>query len=129
MVHGGLRRAPGQAVRPGGVLPILDHIQVEATQVIGAKIVQLLVNLVKLVRLVGLRQFLLQLGSAIDSPAIQGQHVVKIQGIRCRVKAIEIGQQEAGRIANTAVRIRRALEYLVTHGEFTAVIGSGHPQA
>ena len=129
MVHGGLRRTPGQAVGPGGVLSILDHIQVEAAQVVGTEVMQLLVDLVKLISVITLRQFLLHHSRAIHRPAIQRQHVIKCQRIANRVEAIEIRQQETRGIADATIGIRGAFENFVTDRELAAIVCSGHPQA
>ena len=128
-VHGGLGGTAGHAVGPGGVLAVLDHIQVEAAQVHGAEVMQLLVDLVELEAVVGGYQLGLQQGGAIHRPAIQRQQVGKRQLLRGRIETIQVGQQEARGIANPSVGVSGALEDLVADHQLAAVIGGRYPQA
>src|SRR5690606_14492007 len=60
VIHRGLRRPARQAVRPRGVKPILDDIEVESTHVKSAEVMHLLVDVQELVTVISLSQFGLQ---------------------------------------------------------------------
>ena len=129
MVHGGLGGAPRLAVSSGGVLAVLDHVEVETAEIAGAEIVQFLVHLVELVAVIGLGQFALQRGCPVHGPAIQRQHLAEGQRIHRRIKPVQVGQQEAGGIANAAIGIRRAPEDFIADHQLAAIVGGRYPQA
>ena len=45
-----------------------------------------------------------------------------------RIKAIEIGEQEAGGVPHPSVGIGHPLENFVGHAHFGAIVGRRHPQ-
>ncbi len=90
-----LGAASGHRVHLGGVLAILDHIQIETAQFPGTEAMHLLIDVEEAVFLVGTLDARLQLAGAIHHPAIQRQHVIEGQGIALGVEAVEVGQQEA----------------------------------
>ena len=129
VVHGGLAGAPGPAVGRGGVLAVLDDVQVEAAQVHHAEVVDLLVDEVELVVPVGGDDFLLELVGAIHDPAVQFEHVRPRDLVDRWIEAIEVGEQEAGGIADAPVGVGGALEDLVGDAHLAAIVGGRDPEA
>ena len=68
-----------QAVVGCGVKPVFDDIQVKRAHVHGAEMMDFLVNLQKLVIVIGRFHLLLQSGRAVHSPAIQRQQILRIK--------------------------------------------------
>ena len=90
MVNCRLRRSSGPRVLLTGILPILDDIQVETTHIGDTKIVQFLVDGMKMVAVIGGEDIPLGTGSSPHSPAIQLQHILDRQQIPSRIETVEI---------------------------------------
>src|SRR5690554_6363663 len=128
VVEGCLGAAQRPGVTLGGVLAILDHVQVEAAQLPGAEAVDLLVDVEEAILLVGGLDARLQLGGAVHHPLVQGQHLAEGHGVAARLEAVEVGQQEARGVADAAVDVGGALQDLVGDRHLVAVVGGGNPQ-
>ena len=128
MIDRGLTGTARQAVFCGGVLPVLDDIEVKTTHLGTTEVVDLLVDQVELITLVGVLNLLLQLPCTIHCPAIKLDHLLRCNTIGDRIEAVEIGQQETVGIADAAIGIRSALEDLIGDRHLTTVIGGRHPQ-
>ena len=125
----GLAGAPGDAVGAGGVLAVLDDVQVEPAQLLYAEVVHLGIDVPEAVLAVRLFDLALQEQGTIDRPAIQGQHFLGRQQISGRIETVQVGQQEARGIADPPVGIGAALENLLGYRDLARVIGRGYPQA
>ena len=124
-----LCRASRYTVLLRGVLPVLDDIQIETAHINGAEIMQLLVNDMEVVIPVGGNDLLLQLLRTRHGPAVQGQHLIAAKHVPGRIEAVQVGEQEAHRVANTAVGVGRAFQDFIRYGNFCAVVRTGNPQA
>ncbi len=129
MVNGGLRGTAWVAVGTAGVDAILDDIEIEATQLIDAEVVQFLVDGVQAVLLVQTDDLILQGRGAIHDPAVEPHHVALGDGVLRRVETVEVRQHEARRVADATVGIGGALEDLVGNAHLAAEIRCRHPQA
>ena len=129
MEQRGLAGATRHAVSGGGVLTVLDDIEVETAQLLHAEVVHLLVYVPEAVAVVGFFDFALQQQGAIYGPTIQRQHVFRWQQVLRRVEAAEIGEQEARGVADTPVGIGAALQDDLRHRHLAGIVSRRHPQA
>ena len=90
MIQRGLCRAPRRALRPGGVEPIFDDVQVEAAELHHAEIMNLLIDLVKLVISIGCHDVVLQVKGLRDHPLIDCHQVIEWHGVRFRIETVQI---------------------------------------
>ena len=86
-----------------------------------------LIDAVEFVTLIGLLNLLLQRAGTFQCPAIQAQHLFRIEQVFFRIEPGEIGKQEAGCITQAAIGLRCAFQNLVRHIHFAAVVCRGHP--
>src|SRR5476651_35004 len=128
VIQRGLRRTACLAVGAGGVLAVLDDIEVETTQLLHAEVVDLRVHVPETVFAVAFLQLTLQQQSTVHSPAVQGEHVLGRQDVGGRVETGQVRQQEACGITDTAVGIGATGQDLVRHGDFARVISRRYPQ-
>ena len=112
-----------------GVLAIFNNIEINTTEITGAKIVDFLVDAVEIIALVSAVNFSLQLRGAANHPAIEGQQFVAGNTVCSGIKTIKIRQHKANGIADAAVGISSATQDLIGHRHFTTEIRRGHPQA
>ena len=82
MKHGGLGRTAAAAVRRHGVHSVLENIKIETAHIHDAKLMQLLINKMKLELLIGFKHFFLQVVCPLQRPLIQRQHIFYRHGIR-----------------------------------------------
>src|SRR5471032_91288 len=128
VIQRGLRRTACLAVGAGGVLAVLDDIEVETTQLLHAEVVDIRVHVPETVFAVAFLQLTLQQQSTVHSPAVQGEHVLVRQDVGGRVETGQVRQQEACGITDTAVGIGATGQDLVRHGDFARVISRRYPQ-
>mmetsp|Transcript_70457 Transcript_70457/g.166067 ORF Transcript_70457/g.166067 Transcript_70457/m.166067 type:complete len:326 (+) Transcript_70457:628-1605(+) len=125
----GLGRAAGQALGRRGVEAVLQHVEVEGAEVLGAIDLQLGHHRVELVALEVGQDLGLQLGRAGQRIAVHLQQLGGGDGVRRRVEVAGVGEQEAQRVADAAVAVDDAGEDLVVQAQVTGVVGRGRPQA
>ena len=113
MVQRSLAGTPRQTVGAGGVLAVLDDVQIEATQLLHAEVVHLLVNVPEPVGGVSLLDLALQQQRTVDGPAIQRNQLIIRHHVLRRVETVEIREQEARGVADTPVGIGAALQDLL----------------
>src|SRR5471032_1719353 len=128
VVQRGLRRTAGLAVGAGGVLAVLDDVEVETTQLLHAEVVDLGVDVPEAVFAVVLLQLALQQQGTVHGPTVQRQHFFGRQDVGGRVETGQVRQQEARGVTDTPVSVRTALQDLVGNRHFAGVIGRSHPQ-
>uniref|UniRef100_A0A0N5A5U6 NAD-specific glutamate dehydrogenase n=1 Tax=Parastrongyloides trichosuri TaxID=131310 RepID=A0A0N5A5U6_PARTI len=129
VVQRGLARAARDTVGAGGVLAVLDDVEVETAQLLHAEVVDLGVDVPEAVLAVVLFQLALQQQGTVDRPAVQRQHVVGRQQVAGRVEAGQVGEQEARGVADAPVGVGTALQDLVGNRHLAGVVGGRYPQA
>src|SRR5450830_559352 len=129
MEQRGLAGTPGLAVGAGGVLAVLDDVEVETAQLLHAEVVHLGVDVPETVFAVVQFQFPLQQQRAVHGPTVQGEHLVGRQQVGGRVEAAQVGEQETRGVADPPVGVGAALQDLVGDRHLARVIGRGDPQA
>ncbi|MNC39861.1 hypothetical protein D3C75_885410 [compost metagenome] len=128
MIEGGLAGATGQAVSLGGVLTILDDIQIEGAHLDGAELHQLLGHAVEVVLVERRHDLGLYRFGTTYGPAIHHYHVGRRHHVGRRIEAVQVGQQEAGGVADATIGVGRALEDLVGDSHLAGVVGARYPQ-
>ncbi len=123
VVQRGLRRASGARIGGRGVQAILQHVQIEAAQVLGAEHLQLGDHRVELVDVVMREDLALQFGRARERVAIDLQPFVDRYRMPSMVVVGQIGEQKAQGVADTAIAFRHALEDFVGDRQFARVVG------
>ena len=121
--------AAGRALGRLAVHAVLDHIQVEAGQVRGAELDEVLehqVELVPFVRLAASRQHPVQ---AVQGPAVQQVRVVRLWVLAVRRVAAQVAHEEAHRVAQLAVRLAQLAQDRLGEGHVVAVVHVGGPEA
>src|SRR5450830_1423977 len=129
VIQRGLRRAARLAVGAGGVLAVLDDVEVETAQLLHAEVVNLRIDIPEAVFTVVLLQLALQQQSTVHGPTVQGEHFLGRQDVGGRVETGQVRQHEACGITDTTVGIGAALQDLLRHGHLARIIGRGDPQA
>ncbi len=89
---------------------------------------QLLVDQVELVRVVGVDDLALQPRAAIHHPAIERQQLCTRESMHCRVETRQVREQETRRVADASIRVGSAPEDLVGDGHLGTVVGGSDPQ-
>ena len=112
-----------------GVEPVLQHVEVEATQVLRAEQLQLGDHGVEFVRLVVRQHIGLKLGGARQQPAVDFQQIALGHGVLHGVEIAGVGQQKAQRVADAAVGVDDARHDLVVARDVARIVAGGHPQA
>ncbi len=95
MKHCSLRGTPCATVGLGGVLAVLDDVEIEASEIHYAEVVHALIDLVELVTVVGRDDLSLNVFGPLEQPTVQRQHVGRLERMLDRVKSREVGEQEA----------------------------------
>ena len=128
MIQRGLAGATRQTVRTGGVLAVLDDVEVEAAKFLHAEVVHLLVDVPETVGGVSLLDLALQQQRTVDRPAVQRDQLIIRHHVLRRVEAVEVGEQEACGVADTPVGIGAALQDLLGYRHLAGIVGGRHPQ-
>ncbi len=127
VVQRGLAGAARQAVGTGGVLAILDDVEVETAQFLHTEVVHLLINVPEAVGAVGFLDLPLQQQGTIDGPAIQRNQLFRWDLMPSRIEPVQVTQQETRGVANTAIGVRAALEDDLGDGHLAGIVRGGHP--
>nr|GEU28492.1 hypothetical protein [Tanacetum cinerariifolium] len=125
----GLRRAARRRIHGRRVQAVLEDVEVEAAQVFRAVVLDLRVHGLEFILRVVLGDFFLQRGHVGQRVAVDFQHLLDRHGVLRMVEVRRIGQQEAQRVADAAIRFRHALEDLVGDRQLARVVGGRDPQA
>ena len=128
VIQSGLRRAPRSAVRPGGVEPIFDDIEIETAEFDHAEVMNLLIDLVKLVIAIGRHDVVLQAKGLGDHPLIDGHQVIERYCMPLRIEAVQVAQEKAQRVAHAPIGIADPLEDLLRDAHLVGVVGRRDPQ-
>ena len=128
MEHRSLAGTPRQAVGLGGVLAVLDHVEVETAHVGDTEVEQLLIDQVEVVLLIGLDDLLLQGMRPADRPLVERDHLFARDQIPGRVEPLQIGEQKTCGVAYPPIGIGGALEDLVRDRHLGPIVGRRHPQ-
>ena len=113
VVQRGLRRTAGLAVGAGGVLAVLDDVEVETAQLLHAEVVDLGVDVPEAVFAVVFLQLALQQQGAVHGPTVQREHFFGRQDVGGRVEVGQVGEQEAQRVADAPVGVDARAQDLV----------------
>ena len=127
-MHGGLGRSPRQAVGAGGVLPVLDDVEIETAQFDHAEMMHFLIDRQEIVFVVLLDHLGPQSFGAAHDPVIERDHPRGIDQVVVRMKAVQIGKHETRGIADAPVGVGDLAENLLGNRHFAAIIGGGDPQ-
>ena len=126
--HGlGAPTPPGR--RRVAVGAVLDDVEVDVGELGHHIVVQGAVHAVETVLRVGLLHLGVDLAHAGKRAGIHGQQLFHGDGVRRRVEVVELGEQEAERVAEAAVGVARALEDLVVDSHVGRGVDRRHPQA
>src|SRR5690606_11766464 len=99
-----------------------NDIQIKTTQLLHTEIVHFLVDVMEAILFVGLRYFILQTCRRINHPTIELDHLLSRHAVCGWIKTVQIRQQEARSITDTAVRISATLQNSVRYSHFARVI-------
>ncbi len=108
-----LRRAPRRGIGAAGVEPVLEDVEVERAEVLGAERLQLLRHEVELVAVVVRRQLVLQPRGERDGVPVDLDPLGNRQRVARGVEVGEVREQEAQRVADAPVALDDALQDLV----------------
>ncbi len=126
--HGRLGRAPQGGLPPGAVGAVLDDVEIEGAEVDGEEIEQGVDDRVVLVVLVGLADAPPDLFRPVEDPAVEVEELARGNGVRGRVKAVEVAEEEAPGVADLAVGLDEALLDLLAEAGVLLVVQHGHPE-
>ena len=124
-----LRRTPRQRIRPGGVEPVLQDIEIASAQIHHTVVVQLLIDAVQFAPAVGLGQRLLHGLGLAQRGGIARQQRLRRERMLRGIEIVQVAKQEAQGIANSTIGLGDALEQIVGNRNLARVVGAGHPQA
>ncbi len=108
---------------------ILDHVQIEAAHVYRAETQDLVIRHVELEATVRLHAAAGQLGRAGQSPPVQQLELAHGEQVPVGPKAIQVTQQEPGRVADAPVGVRQLLEDGIGDPDVLPVVRRGHQKA
>ena len=109
MIQSTLCRATCERILLSCVLAIFDDIKIKTTKIIGTKIKYLLHYMMEVVIIILGNDKSLQLSCFTNDPAIQCQHIARLNQIIFWLKPLHISQHKTHRIANTAVTVSTTL--------------------
>src|SRR5436190_10404189 len=131
-VHDHLGRASPRRICSVAVHPVLGDIDVEAAQVDGAKLVERVINFMKLKRFIcrsGISNHVVQ---TLQNPAVDqrcsGHRRYQPAAARVRRKIIKISKQNTQRVPDPAIRVAQTCENLFGKWDVSGVIDAARPQ-
>ena len=111
------------------VQTVLQSVEIHVGELGNHEVVERTVGARELVARVSVVDLGLDLGQAGNHELVERQQVGKSDAVGLGLKlALELGEQEAQRVAETTVGIRRTSENLVVDGDVGAGIDGGDPQ-
>src|SRR2546426_5807623 len=123
VVERGLRRATGKRVGLARVEPVLEDVEEERAEVLGAERLQLLRHQVELVALVVRGNLLLRARRHGERIAVDLEQLVDRHGVPRGVEVRGVGEQEAQRVAHAAIALHHVLQDLVGDEQLARVVG------
>ena len=112
-----------------GVHPVLEHIQIERTQVHNGELVDRVVDAVELEGCVPVEHFFGQLAGAGQHIAVERKKFGLWNAVAYGVETVQVAQQKAEGVAQLAINFRAALHEVFAGRHVFAKIDGGHPQA
>src|SRR5467141_2452872 len=128
VVERGLRRAPRQRVRLAGVEAVLQDVEAEGAEVLGAEPLELLRDQVELVALVIPGNLFLRARRHGERVAVDLEQLVDRHAVPGGLEVGGVGEQEAQRIAHAAIALHHVLQDLLGDEQLARVVGARHPQ-
>ncbi len=128
MIQRSLAATTRHAVRFRGVLAVFDNVEVERAHLDGAEAHQTLHHFVEIVGFVGVNDVFLRRFCAANSPAIEHHHLFRFHHVFCRIKTIQVRQQEARGVTDTTIAVGGTFQDLIRHRHFAGVVGRRYPQ-
>src|SRR5213592_1582645 len=128
VVERGLRRATGKRVGLARVEPVLEDVEEERAEVLGAERLQLLRHQVKLLAIVVRGDLLLRARRHGERIAVDLEQLVDRHGVPRGVEVRGVGEQEAQRVAHAAIALHHVLQDLVGDEQLARVVRARHPQ-
>src|SRR5947208_589177 len=125
-MHDRLGRAPPRRVCGVAIHPVLGDIDVEAAQVDGAKLVERVINLVKLKHFICRSAISNHVIQTLQNPAVDqccnGRRWRQPTAAKVRKKIVEISKQNAQRVPDSAISISETRENILGKWEVSVVI-------
>src|SRR5467141_971639 len=128
VVERGLRRATGKRVSLTGVEPVLEDVEEEGAEVLGAARLELLRHQVELVALVVPSNLFLRARRHGERIAVDLEQLVDRHAVPGGLEVGGVGEQEAARIAHAATALHHVLQDLLGDEQLARVVGARHPQ-
>ena len=111
------------------VQAILQNVQIEATEIHDAEVMDLLIDEVKLVVAVRRDDVFMQRPRPRQRPAIECDQFGGRHGVTGRVEAGKIAEQEPDRVAHAPVRVGHALQDLIGDTHVVGVVRGSDPES
>jgi hypothetical protein len=128
VVQRSLRRTPRPGICLARVEPVLEDVNEECAEVLGAECLQLLRDEVELVTGIVVGDLLLHARRHGERIAIHLHHLADRHGALRGIEIGCIGEEEAQRIAHAPIALHHPLQDLVGNEQLPRVVGRGHPK-
>src|SRR5712692_3352 len=118
----GLRRSSFGRARRFAVEAVLDDVQVKRREVDAAKVIERVIHHVKLEILVGLLAAAEERLRPVKYPAVQLVELFGGERVFLGVEIVEVADQKPRRVAQLAIGLDEAIQYLVGDPDVFAII-------
>ena len=123
-----LRRTPSQTICLSCVLPVFDYVEIKTTELNYAKAMNFLIDIQKIIIIIMVDNFYLQLLTLPRNPVIDSDHLLSLYLMFFGIKTIEIRKHKPRGVSNSAVGIRNSFKDFIRYGHLTSIVCGSNPE-